>query len=156
MVARAGSRHGAGRLIGMGVVLTFAGQGAQRAGMLADHAEQREREGAHLCRDMLRSLRALKSLTGKTSRRTAGHAARTRKRIETRVRELVGNGNIDNARLVQEAAVLADRADVNEELVRLASHLDALEDLLGGDRAVGEDWHISARPVRASDQGGVR
>ncbi len=105
---------------------------------LADHAEQREREGAHLCRDMLRSLRALKSLTGKTSRRTAGHAARTRKRIETRVRELVGNGNIDNARLVQEAAVLADRADVNEELVRLASHLDALEDLLGSDRAAGK------------------
>ncbi len=105
---------------------------------LADHSRQREREGAHLCRDMKRSLRALRTITGKTARRVSGHAARRRRRLETRVRELVGKDGIDRSRLVQEAAVLADRADVNEEIVRLGSHIEALEDLLVGAGPAGK------------------
>lgn len=105
---------------------------------LADHSRQREREGAHLGRDMSRSLRSLKSITAKVARRLSGHGTRTRKRIEARVTTLLGNNRIDETRLVQEAAVLASRADVNEELVRLGSHIDALGELLASDGPVGK------------------
>lgn len=57
------------------------------------------------------------------------------KRLETRLRELLGEGTIEPARLAQEAAMLAERSDVSEELARLASHIQQFTKLLGG---VGE------------------
>ncbi len=55
-------------------------------------------------------------------------------RLETRLRELVG-AQVDPARIVQEAAVLVDRSDIQEELVRLGNHV---EHFLGLLRAGGE------------------
>jgi uncharacterized protein (TIGR00255 family) len=51
-------------------------------------------------------------------------------RLETRIRELLGDGTVDPARLAQEAAILAERSDVAEELARLASHVSQFANLL--------------------------
>ena len=53
-----------------------------------------------------------------------------------KVRELVGSF-IDEARLANEVALFADRVDVTEEIVRLASHVKQMRALLGEDTAVG-------------------
>jgi uncharacterized protein (TIGR00255 family) len=58
--------------------------------------------------------------------------------METRMRELLGKDGIDAGRLAQEAALLADRADVTEELVRLTSHLDTLASLTADKAPVGK------------------
>lgn len=61
------------------------------------------------------------------------------KRLHERVKRLLDgeNGTVDPARLAQEVALLADRADVTEELVRLASHIDQMRALLAGPTAAG-------------------
>ncbi|MGN6107611.1 MAG: YicC family protein, partial [Kofleriaceae bacterium] len=59
------------------------------------------------------------------------------RRLHDRVRRLLDDAEVDPARLAQEIALLADRADVTEELVRLASHLDQARALLEAPGAVG-------------------
>jgi uncharacterized protein (TIGR00255 family) len=59
------------------------------------------------------------------------------RRLQERLKRLLDDAEIDPARLAQEVALLADRADVTEELVRLASHLDQARALVDGDGAVG-------------------
>jgi len=53
------------------------------------------------------------------------------------VKELTGGMEIDGARLSQEVAIMADRMDITEEVVRFRSHLHQLEDILAGDEAAG-------------------
>ncbi len=60
------------------------------------------------------------------------------KRLETRIRELLGDGTVDPARLAQEAAILAERSDVAEELARLASHISQFAILLDSAGEAGK------------------
>jgi len=59
------------------------------------------------------------------------------KRMHERVRRLLDDTELDPGRLAQEIALLADRADVTEELVRLGSHLDQARALIASPDAVG-------------------
>jgi uncharacterized protein (TIGR00255 family) len=105
---------------------------------LAAHAREREREGAHLQRDMRSRVRRLEQLSRTMGRRTKTLVPRLQERLEKRIRDLLGREVIEPARLAQEAAMLADRADVTEELVRLESHLGALHDLLSQAGSIGK------------------
>ncbi len=60
-----------------------------------------------------------------------------RERLEARIAELVGDMPVDPNRLAAEAAILADRANIDEELVRLRSHLAEFSLALEGDEPVG-------------------
>ena len=60
------------------------------------------------------------------------------RRLETRLKELLGDAHLDPARLAQEAALAAERSDVSEELARLASHVQQFESLLVGASDVGK------------------
>lgn len=60
------------------------------------------------------------------------------RRLEARLQELLAASPLDPARITQEAAVLADRTDIREELVRLRSHAAQFEKLLAGDGDVGK------------------
>jgi uncharacterized protein (TIGR00255 family) len=60
------------------------------------------------------------------------------KRLETRIRELLGDGAVDPSRLAQEAAILAERSDVAEELARLASHISQFAKLLDSAGEAGK------------------
>lgn len=59
-------------------------------------------------------------------------------RLHDRLRELLGLSQIDPARVSQEAAMLAERSDISEELVRLKTHANHLEDLLSADGETGK------------------
>jgi uncharacterized protein (TIGR00255 family) len=60
------------------------------------------------------------------------------KRLETRIHELLGDGALDPSRLAQEAAILAERSDVAEELARLASHISQFAKLLDSAGEAGK------------------
>jgi uncharacterized protein (TIGR00255 family) len=60
------------------------------------------------------------------------------RRLEARLKELLGEMQIDPARLAQEAAMAAERSDVSEELARLSSHVRQFEDLLSAASDVGK------------------
>ncbi len=95
----------------------------------------RRREGAALAADLgarvERCVRALEALEA----HAAGLPERLRARLQQRLAALVAEGGVDPARLAQEVALLADRADVTEEIVRLRGHLDEMRRLLEGGAA---------------------
>ncbi len=60
-----------------------------------------------------------------------------RARLEAKLREVLENTNIDESRILTEAAIFADKVAVDEETVRLRSHLDQMNAMLTGGGAIG-------------------
>jgi len=100
----------------------------------------RETEGATLREDLRSRLRLLNGMVEKVSSLTASAPGDAQTRLKERLERLLQSSNVelDESRLAQEVAILADRLDVTEELVRLRSHLEQLNALLdGASGAVG-------------------
>jgi uncharacterized protein (TIGR00255 family) len=100
----------------------------------------RKREGEILRRDLDARLARLSEFGDDVKRLSQGAPAEHGKRLAERLAKLLGASRereIDEQRLAQEVAVIADRMDVTEELVRLASHLEQARALLGEDLPVG-------------------
>lgn len=98
----------------------------------------RRREGRALAADMRRRLRRLRALRAAMERRSRRLTAETAARLKERVGALLEGAAVSEERLLQEVALLAERADVTEELVRLASHLESFEALLREEGPVGK------------------
>jgi uncharacterized protein (TIGR00255 family) len=100
--------------------------------------DMRRAEGRHLIED----LRARLARIGEQADKVRDLAATLRpvfaRRLEARLKELLGGVAIDPARLTQEAALLAERGDVSEELDRLRSHLLQFAKLLDGAGEMGK------------------
>src|SRR5216117_769531 len=99
---------------------------------------ERRREGAHLRRDMLGRAASLKRTTAAIRRRLPRALAVLRSQVEERLVRLVGGAELDRGRVAQEVAMLAERSDVTEELVRLEAHLGALATTLRDRGPVGK------------------
>jgi uncharacterized protein (TIGR00255 family) len=101
-----------------------------------DH--MREQEGEALRQDLSGRLTNIANLAAKVA--TLAESARPAyaRRLESRLKELLGEAQIDPARLAQEAALAAERSDVSEELARLSSHVRQFESLLTGASDVGK------------------
>jgi uncharacterized protein (TIGR00255 family) len=98
----------------------------------------REEEAAHLCREMSERLHLIASLAAKVGPIIESARPAFALRLETRLKELLGEAQIDPTRLAQEAALAAERSDVSEELTRLRSHVQQFESLLVGASDVGK------------------
>jgi uncharacterized protein (TIGR00255 family) len=96
----------------------------------------RATEGEALATELLARLDELVALRAQAATLAAGLPSHLAKRISERVRKLLEDA-IEPARLAQEVAILADRADITEELVRLASHLDQARALVTTNGSVG-------------------
>ena len=99
----------------------------------------REREGARLAADVLSKLEGIRGLVATIAARSAENVAAYRVRFEERLRAALGEtgATFDENRVITECAVYADRVAIDEELVRLASHFEALEGLFKSSEAVG-------------------
>jgi uncharacterized protein (TIGR00255 family) len=108
---------------------------------LAQLDAMRLAEGAALATEIARRFDELVALRGQIAGLAAEVPQHIARRLTERVRRLVDDAGagaaLDPGRLAQEIAVLAERADITEELVRLASHLDQARALLGQPGAVG-------------------
>jgi len=105
---------------------------------LKEFNRARDREGKALAADMQARLKHLLRVHAAVQRRTTALVPEMARRLQERVSALIGKGVVNEERLVQEAAVLAERADVTEELVRLKSHLARLGELLRQSGSVGK------------------
>ena len=83
----------------------------------------RSKEGAMLTADLLERFGRMESVVGEVRARAAAVPELLEKKLVERVAQLTTGIAIDPGRLAQEAAFLADRADVTEEIVRLSGHL---------------------------------
>jgi uncharacterized protein (TIGR00255 family) len=97
-------------------------------------ALMREREGEALARELSARLAAVRSLGEAVSARSGEVVAAVRERLAKRAAQLrEETGGADESRLMQEIVMAADRMDVTEEVVRLASHVEQFESTIGGD-----------------------
>ncbi len=104
---------------------------------LSDFNAMREREGARLAEDILGKAERIEALTGKVEERSPGIVADYRARLEAKMAEILKDRKIDESRILTEAAIFADKVAVDEETVRLRSHLEQLRGLLEQGGAVG-------------------
>lgn len=108
---------------------------ALRAG-LDDLASMRAKEGHALALDLRRNLDELLRLCAQVAEAADGVAERVRARLAERMHRLIGD-RLDPVRLAQEAALLADKADISEEIARLGSHGEQFAQALVADEPVG-------------------
>ncbi len=91
----------------------------------------RAREGAALSADLRQRFDRLRELAAKIAQAASGLPTRAARKLEERLAAVVTSGTVlDPARLAQEVAILTEKLDVSEELVRLRTHLDHLGGLL--------------------------
>jgi uncharacterized protein (TIGR00255 family) len=99
--------------------------------------EMRAKEGKSLKRDLTGRLDLIAGSLEEIAGRAPQVVLDYQKRLTDRVRELTGGMVIDEARLLQEVAIMADKSDITEEIVRFRSHIDQFAELLTGDDAAG-------------------
>jgi uncharacterized protein (TIGR00255 family) len=95
-------------------------------------------EASALRIEMSERLRTIAELAAKTEAIAEGAHAAFARRLESRLKELLGDAQLDPARLAQEAAIAAERSDVSEEITRLRSHVQQFEALLAGAGDIGK------------------
>ena len=100
--------------------------------------EMRRAEGLHLVEDLRGRLARISELVEQVRGFVAALRPAFARRLEQRLKELLGSTTIDPARVAQEAAILAERSDISEELDRLRSHLQQFGKLLDGAGELGK------------------
>ena len=106
-------------------------------GALDRFEEMRLREGEKMLEDLQTHLAVIKEETAHIEAHAPEIVEQYRKRIEERVRDILGTAPYDETRLLTEAAVFSDRVNVNEEIVRLKSHISQFSEMLASDEPVG-------------------
>lgn len=99
--------------------------------------EMRAREGEALVRDVVTQLDAIESELGRVERRAPERLIEQRDRLRRTVEELLDGRALDEGRLAQEVAMLAERFDVSEEIVRLRAHMQQVRAALSAGGPVG-------------------
>jgi uncharacterized protein (TIGR00255 family) len=98
----------------------------------------REQEGNHLQEEMSARLRSITRLVAEVEPLAERARPAFAQRLEQRLKEVLGEAQLDPARLAQEATIAAERSDVSEELARLRSHVQQFETLLAGASDIGK------------------
>ena len=97
----------------------------------------RLREGEKLRDDVTEKLASIDALVTKIEKESPKTVAEYRTRLEARMAEVLGTAGIEESRILAEAAVFADHVAVDEETVRLRSHIAQLRDMLQSSEPVG-------------------
>jgi len=100
--------------------------------------DMREAEGEQIQKDLVRRLKILKTALIDLEKMNISFADERKEKLEIRLHKLLNNHELDETRLAQEVALLAERADVTEETVRLKSHYDQMDKILTAKGAVGK------------------
>ena len=104
---------------------------------LEGYDAMRTREGAALDADLRSRGETILSLVSQVEQGNGQTVADYRARLENKLREVLENTNIDESRILTEAAIFADKVAVDEETVRLRSHLQQMNSMLDGGGAIG-------------------
>lgn len=99
----------------------------------------RQREGDRLSADVLAKLAGIRAMVAEIDERSKENVKSYRVHFEERLRSVLEDNRItpDENRILTECAIYTDRVAIDEELVRLASHFDALEELFTSNDTVG-------------------
>lgn len=97
----------------------------------------RATEGEKLKEDVENRLNVIEQLVAQIEQNSAGRVQAYSDKLYTRLQELLADRNIDEARLVTEAAIFADKTAIDEETVRLHSHVAQYREILALNEPIG-------------------
>ena len=104
---------------------------------LVDFDQMRTREGERLREDILSRAAVIEDKVGLVERRSPQTVTEYRAKLEAWMSEVLSNTQLDPARILTEAAIFADKVAVDEETVRLRSHIGQLREMLSKGGAIG-------------------
>ncbi len=103
-----------------------------------DFVNMRINEGKNMERDIISHLDCLAQNLSLVEERYPQIVEEYRARLEKKIAEVLCDKNIDEARIVTEAAIFAERSDIGEETVRLASHIKEFKKMINTDQPIGK------------------
>jgi uncharacterized protein (TIGR00255 family) len=136
-----------GVISGLGVVTPQSEESQEQLGRALEDClrdalgkldEMRRAEGAHLIDELRAHLAKIETEAEQVRVLADTLRPAFAKRLDARLKELLSGASLEPARLAQEAAILAERSDISEELQRLRSHVSQFGNLLGGAGEMGK------------------
>ncbi len=116
-------------------------------GALEQFGESRAKEGENLKTDLLAKLEGMKLMVAQVEEHAPEVVKDYQERLFAKVKEMLSDSNIDENRILMETAVFADRVCVDEETVRLKSHIDHMISELKNGGAVGRKLDFLAQEM---------
>ena len=114
---------------------------------LKNYNAMRATEGEKLAIDIGGRLDTIEALTGKVEQRSPETVREYREKLTARMQEVLQSTTIDEARILTEAAIYADKIAVDEETVRLRSHVAQLRDMLRSNDPMGRKMDFLIQEV---------
>ena len=106
-------------------------------GAIEKFVQMRQKEGNALAEDILKKRKHIQYLVGLIKERSSLVVEQYQQKMQSRLNELLETVEIDQQRIVQEVAIFADRSCIDEEVIRLESHLVQLQEILSHGGQVG-------------------
>lgn len=117
------------------------------AGAAEMFVQTRVAEGEHLKKDLTEKLDGMEALVDSIAERSPRIVAEYRQKLEDKVRELLGDNTMDEARILTEVTIFADKVCVDEELVRLRSHIETTKKTLMEGGSIGRKLDFIAQEM---------
>ncbi|MBQ3512666.1 MAG: YicC family protein [Lachnospiraceae bacterium] len=114
---------------------------------IKDFIITREKEGEHLKQDLLKKLEGMLESVCYIEERSPVLIQNYREKLEAKVKELLGNSNFDEGRIMTEVVLYADKICVDEEIVRLKSHITNMIQLLNEGGFIGRKLDFIAQEM---------
>ena len=118
---------------------------------LEGYNAMRATEGEALDKDLRSRGETILQLVAKVEEGNVQTVVDYRTRLENKLKEVLANTALDESRILTEAAIFADKVAVDEETVRLRSHLQQMNDMLTNGGAVGRNREANTRGSKGTD-----
>ncbi|HLR25727.1 MAG TPA: YicC/YloC family endoribonuclease [Fodinibius sp.] len=109
--------------------------------------EMRCKEGGQLRDDLLGRIEHMGEMLAIVQTKTNGRSEKTKKELLERIHNLIESDKIDDDRLEMEVAMLADKMDITEEIVRTQSHLKYFKEAVNNEEAVGRRLNFLSQEI---------
>ncbi len=106
-------------------------------GALGDFVSMREREGERIEKDLCERIEYMRTLVKEIEERSPETVSEYKNRLYDKIKEVLDGREIDEARILTEVAIYADKVAVNEETVRLSSHFEEFDNIIGSGEPAG-------------------
>lgn len=100
-------------------------------------AAMRSREGERIEKDLIERIEYMKTLAEEIDERSPKTVEEYREKLYTKIKEILGDNEIDEGRILTEVAIFADKIAVNEETVRLGSHFEEFYNIINSGEPAG-------------------
>ena len=114
---------------------------------LTDLIAMREEEGVNLEKDIINQVNGIKKLGEAITSRQSITVQEFQSKLKEKIEALTAGIELDPTRIAQETALLADRCDVTEEIVRLESHLEQFQKLIESDEPQGRKLEFLTQEI---------